>query len=86
MDIGDVENEVADLRREIGSSFRRDMSQDETIRGLVAENAELKLYLASLLRLLTRNGTISRDELAAVVDAVDAEDGRADGRYEGKVV
>jgi hypothetical protein len=86
LDIEDVEKDISTLRNEIGSAFRRDMSQDETIRKLVAENAELKLYLASLVRLLTRNGTISRDELAAVVDAIDAEDGQADGRYEGKVL
>ncbi len=86
LDIEDTEKEIASLRREVHGGFQHDMTQDQTIRKLVAENAELKLYMASLVRLLVKNGSISRDELAAVVAAVDAEDGKADGQYDGKVV
>ena len=86
LDIADTEREIAGLKREIAGAFDKDMSQDEVIRRLVAENAELKLYVVSLIRLLTRKGSISREELQAVVAAVDAEDGRADGQFNGKVV
>ncbi len=86
LDIADTEREIADIKREIGSAFDKDMSQDEMIRRLVAENAELKLYFVSLIRLLTRKGSISREELQGVVASVDAEDGCVDGQFRGKVV
>ena len=86
LDIADTEREIADLKREVAGAFDKDMSQDEVIQRLVAENAELKLYFVSLIRLLTRKGSISREELQAVVASVDAEDGRADGQFTGKVV
>ena len=86
LDIADTEREIADLKREVAGAFDKDMSQDEMIRRLIAENVELKLYVVSLIRLLTRKGSISKEELQAVVAAVDAEDGRADGQFTGKVV
>jgi multidrug resistance efflux pump len=86
LDIEDTERDIASLKREIAGSFQKDMSQDEMIGQLIAENAQLKLYFASLVRLLVRKGSISKDELAAVVAAVDAEDGRVDGQFTGKVV
>jgi hypothetical protein len=86
LDIADTEREIATLKREIASSFRNDMSQDEKIGALITENAQLKLGFASLVRLLIRKGSISSDELAAVVAAVDAEDGSADGQFNGNVV
>jgi hypothetical protein len=60
------------------------MSQDEKIGTLISENAQLKLGFAALVRLLIRKGIISQDELAAVVAAVDAEDGGVDGQFMGK--
>jgi hypothetical protein len=86
LDIADTEAEIAGLKREIAGASRKEMTQDEKIRNLVAENAQLKLYFASLVRLLTRKGSISREELEAVVAAVDAEDGRVDGQFTGKAV
>ena len=86
LDIENTERDIASLKREIAGSFRKDMSQDEIILKLITENAQLKLYFASLVRLLIRKGSISKDELAAVVAAVDAEDGSADGQFTGKVV
>lgn len=83
LDIADTERAVAELKREINKAQRQDRSQDETLRRLVAENTELKLYLAALMRLLVTKGAISRDELTSVVEAIDAEDGRADGRFSG---
>jgi hypothetical protein len=85
LDIADTERNLEDLRRELAGSYEKDLSQDETIQKLVRENAELKLYLAALMRLLIRKGAISKEELAAVVTAVDAEDGTVDGGFNGKV-
>jgi hypothetical protein len=86
LDIADTEREIADLKREIAGALDKDMSQDEVMRRLVAENAELKLYFVSLIRLLTKKGSISREELQSVVASVDAEDGRVDGKFSGKAV
>ncbi|HMJ66099.1 MAG TPA: hypothetical protein VK615_12210 [Candidatus Binatia bacterium] len=86
LDIADTERDIAHLKREIAGSFQKDMSQDEKIRTLVAENAELKLYLASLVRLLARKGNISREELQTMVAAIDAEDGKVDAQFTGKIV
>jgi hypothetical protein len=86
LDIADTERDIAGLKREIAGAFQKDMSQDEMIRRLVAENAELKLYLAALVRLMARKGSISKEELQAMVAAIDAEDGRQDGRSTGKIV
>ena len=85
LDIQDTEQDIAQLKQQMAGALGKDLSQDEIIRELIAENAQLKLYLVSLMRLLTRKGTISREELQAVVAAVDAEDGRADGQFTGKV-
>lgn len=86
LDIADTERDIARLKREIAGAFRKDMSQDDMIRRLAVENAELKLYLASLVRLLVRKGSVSTDELQAMVAAIDAEDGRADGRFTGDII
>ena len=86
LDIADAEREIEHLKREIAGSFHKDMSQDEVMRRLVAENAELKLYFVSLVRLLTTKGSISREELQSVVASVDAEDGRVDGKFSGKAI
>ncbi len=85
LDIEDTERDIARLKREIAGAFHKDMSHDEAIATLVSENAQLKLYLLALVRLLTRKGAITRDELKAVVNAVDAEDGQADGKFTGNV-
>jgi hypothetical protein len=86
LDMDDTERDIASLKQEIAGTFRNDMSQDEKITTLITENAQLKLGFASLVRLLVRKGSISHDELAAVVAAVDAEDGSVDGQFAGKVV
>lgn len=86
LDIGDTESDIAHLRREITGSLLKDMSQDQKIEALLAENEELKLYLASLVRLLTTKGTISQEELRSMVEAIDAEDGSSDGKYDGDIV
>lgn len=85
LDIEDTENDIASLKQKMAGAFHKDMTQDKKIDVLIAENAELKLYLASVVRLLMTKGTISPDELRAVVEAVDAEDGTSDGKYDGNI-
>ena len=52
---------------------------------LERQNDEMKLYLAALVRYLATKGLIDLNEFARLVDEVDAEDGSADGRYEGNL-
>ena len=86
LDIEDTEHDIARLKRELSTSFTKDMSQDEKIESLIQENAQLKLYLAGVIRLLTSKGTISKRELEKIVEKLDAEDGQTDGKYEGDIV
>lgn len=83
LDLADQRNEIASLRDELRRS-RAHGAVGDTAQ-LQAENDELRLYLAAIVRLLTSKGIISREELRQVVDLVDAEDGRHDGKYTGRV-
>ncbi len=85
LDIGDCENEIARLRRNLGAQSGIDRSQDEQIQALRADNDELKLYLAALIRLLTSKNVISTGEITSLVEAIDAEDGSVDGRAAGPI-
>ncbi len=56
-----------------------------TAVGLLAqENDRLKLYCAALGRLLLKKGIVTLEELSAMLDSVDTEDGVADGRLRGR--
>lgn len=86
LDIEDTEREIKALKRGMRQAYSKDMSQDEKMDLLIAENAELKLYLASLIRLLVKHGSITPKELKAVVEAADAEDGSVDGKCGGDIL
>lgn len=90
MDIADVEQEVVRLRsklsREMTGMDAANLSQDEQLERLFAENAELKLYVAGLIRLLVSKGQLAREELVAMVEQIDGEDGSRDGGYDGPIV
>ncbi len=85
LDIGDCENEIARLRHNLGAQSTVDRSQDQQIQALRADNDELKLYLAALIRLLTSRNVISTGEITRLVEAIDAEDGSIDGRAAGPI-
>lgn len=71
LDIADTERAIAELRRTLGSKSRVDQSQDERLIALEHENDQMKLYLASLIRLLVGKGVLSQDELTAFVSIID---------------
>jgi hypothetical protein len=50
-----------------------DQRQEERLKELEIENDQMKLYLASLIRLLVSKGTLSQNELHAFVDIIDEE-------------
>ena len=86
LDIEDTGRDVARVRQELSRAYQKGHSRDQKIEMLIRENAELKLYLASLIRLLVSKGTISQTELEALVEALDAEDGASDGKYRGPIL
>ena len=86
LDIEDTEEDILMLQQDITRTAFKGMSQERQIEKLVSDNAELKLYLASIVRLLVVKGTISQDELEAIIKAIDAEDGTVDGKHEGTIV
>lgn len=71
MDIADTERDISGLRMRLRTKDRKDLAQDKRLAELEAENEELKLYLASLTRLLVSKGTLSQEELEAFVDSID---------------
>ena len=73
---------------ETGISIERAMREgaDQMIGQLRRENGELKLYLAAVVRLLMSKDVVTRDEIRAIVDALDREDGKPDLVFGGKVV
>jgi len=85
MDIGDVEQDVRQLCGRLRVQSRVDTDQDSRIDMLEAENCELKLYLAAVIRLLISSGAVDRDEFARFVDIIDRSDGAEDGQFRGDI-
>ena len=85
MDLGDLEQEVADLRNRLKAGRARHAEVDRELERLAADHDELKLYVAAILRALVSRGVVSRDELGDLVRSVDAEDGDPDNAYRGDI-
>ena len=86
MDIEDTERDIQQLKHKLANAQYNKASQDQMINQLIAENAQTKLYLASIVRLLLSKGSITKQELEVMVDAIDAEDGKSDGMFNGNIV
>lgn len=85
LDIRDTQAALGEISAQLRATGKFDHEVAQRLDRLATENAELKLYLAAITRLLVDRGVISADELARVVDRVDREDGRADRRYDGPI-
>lgn len=83
LDIGDVEQNLARTRRQLLS---RDRQVQQRIDDLERENDQLKLCLTGLVRLLIRRGAFPREDLVALIEEIDHEDGAADGKSAGPIV
>ena len=86
LDIADVETEVARIKRDLRMSGHTDTTQDKQIEVLLRENAELKLYLSAVVRLLMTKQIVSKEELESIVEHLDAADGTLDGKYSGPIM
>ncbi len=85
LDIGDMNRELEALHARLRESGRFDQEVSDYLGKLSAENSELKLYLASTVRLLVAKNVITSAELAQLVESLDQADGKIDKRFTGEV-
>ena len=71
LDIVDLENVVEQMRAETAQNEQIDRAQGRDIEQLKNENRELKLYLATLIRLLVSKGVLKQEEVDATVSAIE---------------
>lgn len=83
LDIQDTQQTIGHLVQQLRNGQAADRDTAHTVEKLAAENAELKLYLAAIIRLLVTKGTITPAEIEQVVREVDRSDGAVDGRFGG---
>ncbi|MBN8506395.1 MAG: hypothetical protein J0L58_18165 [Burkholderiales bacterium] len=85
LDIGEVEDEVARMQAALQASWQHKARHEDRLARLERENGELKLCVVALMRELAGAGQLDLGRLQALVRAIDAEDGRLDGQYQGRV-
>jgi len=83
LDIEDQRKEIESLKGKLQSAGS---SEDVDLLQLHRENAELRMYLAALVRYLIVKEIINPKEFRILVDQIDREDGLHDGGFSGDVV
>ena len=73
LDIGDLEQAVTDMQSAMLDNQRTDLDQAKSIGALREENRELKLYLATIVRLLVSKGLLKPQEVETIVRAIEPE-------------
>jgi hypothetical protein len=86
MDLDDLEQEIASLKHRLKAGRERHDQSDRELDRVAAENDELKLYVATILRVLVSKGIVSQRELGELIRSIDAEDGHSDNAYRGSIV
>jgi len=71
LDIGDLEQTIREMQDEVSSTQRSDQDQDKSIGALRRENRDLKLYLATVIRLLIAKGVLKPEEVQTIVKAIE---------------
>ena len=66
-------------------SSASDMDETRAIGMLQAENAELRLYLASLISIMISKKYITQEEFEEITSIIDGMDGVVDGRFDGEI-
>ena len=73
LDIGDLNNEIAGMQSAFLENQQVDLQQAQSLAQLRRENQELKLYLATLMRLLVSKGVLKPEEVETTVRAIETE-------------
>jgi len=71
LDIGDLERYVGEMQQEFLNNQQLDLKQARGIEELRRENQELKLYLATLMKLLVSKGVLKPEEVETTVRAIE---------------
>jgi len=71
LDIGDLNNAVDEMRNSVQQNQSVDEEQEQSIESLRKENHEMKLYMATLLRMLVAKGILNQEEIDTTVQAVE---------------
>ena len=71
LDIGDLEGTVEQMRGDLAQKDQVDRDQELDIERLKRENHDLKLYLATLIRLLVSKGALKQEEVEMIVSAIE---------------
>jgi hypothetical protein len=71
MDIGDLDQTVDQMRAAFRQNQIEDHEQAQSIEQLQQENHDLKLYLATLMRLLVAKGVLKQEEVDSAVQAIE---------------
>jgi hypothetical protein len=86
LDISDCEADIRVLKESLMEIHHEGQNIDSELLTLQRENDHIKLYLASITRLLIHKGALSKDEIEKMVNIIDAEDGAMDGKDRGEVL
>ena len=73
LDIDDLDSEIGQMHRAISSKESVDREQGRSIEELRRENRELKLYMATLVRLLVAKGVLKSEEVETTVRAIEPQ-------------
>jgi hypothetical protein len=71
LDIGDIEDDVSQLRSTAKRMAGTDREQNAAIAALEREVDDLRIVVAELARLLAAQGTLTAEQLASIAKAVD---------------
>ena len=71
LDIGDLEGSINEMQSAVLENQNVDLSQARSIADLQRENREVKVYLATLIRLLVSKGVLKTEEVEATVNAIE---------------
>ncbi len=83
LDLNERAEEIARLEQRLQATRSRDSAVADELRRLTLENGQLKLYVASIYRLLVDKRLVTKEELEAVISAIDRQDGEEDGQLKG---
>jgi len=80
LDISDCEEDIRVLKESLMEIHQEEQTIDSELLTLQRENDHLKLYLASITRLLIGKNVLTREEIEKMVEIIDAEDGAMDNK------
>lgn len=85
LDLSDRAAEISRLEERLRSARNRDAAISEELQRLTVESKELKLYVATIFRVLLDKRLVSPQELEKALREIDLADGVEDGQLKGPV-